>query len=122
VRHLPHNLHIAFSVLHAASTPGTESLHDCKRSQDMVIGEGRHCKVWKARERKTINYYALKRVDCSTRSRKERVEQEVGSKSSSQPQFAVRSDSPRRSEPSATSWRPHPMGEAQRVERPGLCP
>ncbi len=46
-------------------------------SQDVVIGEGKHCKVWKARERKTINYYALKRVDCSTRSRKERVEQEV---------------------------------------------
>lgn len=42
-----------------------------------MIGKGKHSKVWKARERKTIHFYALKRVDCSTRSQKDRVEQEV---------------------------------------------
>ena len=80
----------------------------------MVIGEGKHCKVWKARERKTINYYALKRVDCSTRSRKERVEQEVDSISSSQSVLTVFFPDGR-----ATSHRPHLTGNAERNEHRG---
>ena len=115
MRHLPHSCHSARPWLHI-SIEGRELTArlggHC--SQEVVIGEGKHCKVWKARERKTINYYALKRVDCSTRSRKERVEQEVDSTSSSHSGLTVRM-----LERHATSYRPHARGEAQQMERPG---
>lgn len=118
MRYLPHSCHPALPWLHTSIED-----HELNArlagycSQDVVIGEGRHCKVWKARERKTINYYALKRVDCSTRSRKERVEQEVDSASSSQSGLTVLAgQNPVQLHGGPTRW------ASLRIERPEWTP